>query len=129
MSETIDKLQLRRCQNNNYKPVHPETDWENIIGKPLTFTPTSHSHNESGELTIYKVSWQMKEYIIDTLDLGGDDAIFLSPKTKVDKERLEEADIFIEVNSSGVVLTCENTPDENISVNYFIVKGSVIEDG
>lgn len=77
----------------------------------------------NGKITLAVEGWNEKTYEFLIASLNENDAIFFSPVTKVDKNLIEDANIFVTAEGSTVIFSAQKTPSFAINLNTFIVRG------
>lgn len=62
---------LKRYNGTDNDFLYPKTQWSQIINKPLTFTPTSHTHTEDDITDLDKYSQATVDYLLaNKVDVG-----------------------------------------------------------
>lgn len=77
----------------------------------------------NGTVPLLPTGWAGSTYTLTMSGLGANDAVFFSPVTKVDKNLLEDANIFVSSEGNIVTFSAQKTPTLKIDLNYFIVRG------
>lgn len=79
----------------------------------------------SGIATLAASSWNAEtlQYKLTVDALGNADAIFFSPADTASKEKMENANCFVQCEGKIVTFTATEVPTENIALNYFISRG------
>ena len=77
----------------------------------------------SGTVTIAVADWDNGEATKAFAALGNYDMITFSPSTSTDKTNAANADIFVSASGSAVTFSATNTPNADITFNYFITRG------
>ncbi len=84
-----------------------------------------HIYGVSGVATLTASSWNAEtlQYKLTVDALGNADAIFFSPADTASKEKMENANCFVQCEGKTVTFTAIEVPTENIALNYFISRG------
>ena len=84
-----------------------------------------HIYGVSGVATLTASSWNAEtlQYKLTVDALGNADAIFFSPADTASKEKMENANCFVQCEGKIVTFTATEVPTENIALNYFISRG------
>ncbi len=109
----------------NYSP-YPYVDLRAVVESPNIV------NNSSGTWALGANNWSGGEMDFSTapiMGIGDHDAAFFTPATIQDREKAVRAGLFIvpnKVTKNGQNywrFTCVNTPTEDISLNFYVVKG------
>ena len=94
--------------NNNFKKI------DEFAGK---------IYGTSGELVLPTEGWQNNEIEIAVEQLGANDIIVLTPKTKTDRDNAEAARLFSTAQAGSITVAVDNIPIAAITFKYFIARG------
>ena len=78
---------------------------------------------EGGAIVLPLSEWVGNTLTIQFEGISDDDGIFFGPTTLVDKELSEAAGLFLSSNDDEIEFVCLEMPIDDISLNYFIVRG------